>query len=807
MFLHRLRLLNFRQHERTELELGPGLTGIIGQNGAGKTTLLEAIAWAMYGMRAARGSRDSIRRRGAPPRSRVEVELEFSLGAHRYRVVRTLNSAELYQDAEAAPIANSIDAVSERVTRLLGMTRDEFFNTYFTGQKELAVMAAMTATERAQFLSRVLGYERLKLLQDQLKQSRATQRARLEALRGGLLPAEQLEQEVGEADERVARGEVGAAVAREALGQAEATAAALAPEWEAQVAVRDRARALDAEARVAEQVARGAGAECERLQREVAEADVAAARLAELEPRLAPLAGLRREMAALAADAEGFARRTRLATQREELARQRLDLAARHAALPAVEAIREAERLLEEARGDLAAAQAAHDERRTQWAQDAQEARTKLEGLRDQYQELVEQRDRIVAAGADGTCPTCARPLGAEFAAVLGVLEGQLEEVKGNGSFYRQRVEQLKEAPPELEALQARLEAGRAEVEQASARQAKVAAERQESERVARQERQLAERLAALEAELAAVPGAHYDEARHREVQQALAVLEPLVLEAERHRTVVARSAQARGALPAAREADAAARARMAAIAAERGALQEQPERVAALERAVREAALAREAAHVRSVQADAELAAARAARGAVEERRRERAARVREADAVALALRYEEELDRALSDLRTDLNATLRPELSEVASGFLRDLTNGRYTDLELDEDYVAVLVDEGEAKGVISGGEEDVANLALRLAISQMIAERAGQPLSLLVLDEIFGSLDEDRRAAVLELLRSLADRFPQVILITHIDSVRDGFDRIVRVSYDARRGVAMAQDEPRGGSDVAA
>jgi exonuclease SbcC len=221
----------------------------------------------------------------------------------------------------------------------------------------------------------------------------------------------------------------------------------------------------------------------------------------------------------------------------------------------------------------------------------------------------------------------------------------------------------------------------------------------------------------------------------------------------------------------------------------------------------VREAALAREAAHVRSVQADAELAAARAARGAVEERRRERAARVREADAVALALRYEEELDRALSDLRTDLNATLRPELSEVASGFLRDLTNGRYTDLELDEDYVAVLVDEGEAKGVISGGEEDVANLALRLAISQMIAERAGQPLSLLVLDEIFGSLDEDRRAAVLELLRSLADRFPQVILITHIDSVRDGFDRIVRVSYDARRGVAMAQDEPRGGSDVAA
>ena len=161
------------------------------------------------------------------------------------------------------------------------------------------------------------------------------------------------------------------------------------------------------------------------------------------------------------------------------------------------------------------------------------------------------------------------------------------------------------------------------------------------------------------------------------------------------------------------------------------------------------------------------------------------------------------QELDRALTDLRTELNATLRPDLSELASGFLRDLTNGRYTDLELDEDYGATLLDDGDPKAVISGGEEDVANLALRLAISQMIAERAGQPLSLLILDEIFGSLDEDRRAAVVDLLRSLADRFPQVILITHIDSVREGFDRVVRVGFDrgARRRPRCATSRSEG------
>jgi exonuclease SbcC len=165
------------------------------------------------------------------------------------------------------------------------------------------------------------------------------------------------------------------------------------------------------------------------------------------------------------------------------------------------------------------------------------------------------------------------------------------------------------------------------------------------------------------------------------------------------------------------------------------------------------------------------------------------------------------QELDRALTDLRTDLNADLRPDLSDLASGFLRDLTNGRYTDLELDEDYCTTLLEDGDAKAVISSGEEDIANLALRLAISQMIAERAGQPLSLLVLDEIFGSLDDERRVAVVDLLRELGGRFPQVIFITHVEAIGREFDRVLRVAYDATRGASIVKDEPVGGEDVAA
>jgi GNAT superfamily N-acetyltransferase len=152
---------------------------------------------------------------------------------------------------------------------------------------------------------------------------------------------------------------------------------------------------------------------------------------------------------------------------------------------------------------------------------------------------------------------------------------------------------------------------------------------------------------------------------------------------------------------------------------------------------------------------------------------------------------RLHDELDRAYTDLRTDLNVQLRPEMSELASAFLTELTDARYDELELDDSYNLTVIEDGVPKPVISGGEQDIANLCLRLAISQMIAERAGQSFSLLVLDEVFGSLDEARRQNVVELLRGLQDRFEQVILITHIEQVREGLDRVINVRYDEESG----------------
>ncbi len=85
--------------------------------------------------------------------------------------------------APTQPIANSLTAVSELLQRRLGMSRAEFFNTYFTGQKELNVMAAMGPSERAQFLSRVLGYEKLRAAQELVRDQRKLIVAQLSGLR------------------------------------------------------------------------------------------------------------------------------------------------------------------------------------------------------------------------------------------------------------------------------------------------------------------------------------------------------------------------------------------------------------------------------------------------------------------------------------------------------------------------------------------------------------------------------------------------------------------------------------------------
>jgi exonuclease SbcC len=806
MRIDRLRLLNFRQHESTELEFGAGLTGIVGPNGAGKTTLLEAIAWVMYGMKAARGARDHMRRRNAMPRSRMEVELEFSLGAHHYRVLRSLNSAQLWQDHNPEPIATSLDTVTERITRLLGMTREEFFNTYFTGQKDLAVMASLSAPQRAQFLSRVLGYEKIRLAQDRLKAMRQGSRLKVGVLESALPDAEAVATELDRAADRQRAATDAESTSQLRFDELSSRLAAARPHWDKVRATREQLTVLEGERRVGETTARALGERAERVETVLKEARAANAKAEEFGTQLAQLAVLEAEDATLTAQSREFFRQREAIAQRDAQRSRLSEIDAQLARLPQTEQLELVHGRVTGLRQRVAELAQQAEELRTSWVRDSADAQSSRKALLAQFNDLTTQRERLAGMGREGVCPTCARPLGDEFDRVLGLLDRQVEEVRSNGVYYKRRIDQLKDPPPELVALEQGREAVEQEGAELAAEQARLEVQIAERRSLRAERERLVARLADLELVAGAAASA-YDATRHQAVRESVRMLQPLAVEAAGLRSSAARQAELERELEdlARRraEADAALATVMDAIAA----LEFDPDafaRVGAEEASAtaehRGAELALVRARGERESADEALGAARRRAGEAELRRRE----LFEARRVQL---LQDELDRALSELRTDLNQQLRPELSEIASSFLTDLTRGRYDELELNENYEPLLLDDGASKPVISGGEEDVANLALRLAISQMIADRAGQPLSLLVLDEIFGSLDEDRRTAVVELLRSLADRFPQVILITHIDSVRDGFDRVIRVAYDATRGVSDVREEPMGRDGVAA
>ncbi|HXW96297.1 MAG TPA: SMC family ATPase, partial [Gemmatimonadales bacterium] len=566
---------------------------------------------------------------------------------------------------------------------------------------------------------------------------------------------------------------------------------------------REAVAALEGELRLAEHRVITAREAFAQLDRELVTANEARTRLDALGGQLAPLEALRAERQRLDELAGQYAKRQVAQAQLEESRAAAQTIRTRVARLPAADALEQARATLTDLQGRVVAIAETYQEKRSNWDRDLQDARTKRETLRDQYRDLKDQLEQITRAGPDGTCPTCARPLGREYDHVLGVLERQLQDVLFNGNYYKSRIDQLVTEPAELRELERQRDTVERALAEATGQLGRLQAQAQEAPTLQAELLRIEARATELERQAAEGP-ANYDPNRHSEIRRLLADLDPLALQAERLRGQAERAehliTEAEGAerTLSARETEArAVREQLAALGYSETAFVSAREAWEAAERERRDAELA-------IVVAQAERRAAEEGMAAAQRRREERARREEEARSAARELTLYNELDRAFTDLRTDLNQQLRPDLSEIASGFLRDLTNGRYGEVELDEDYVATIIEAGEPKPVLSGGEEDVANLALRLAISQMIADRAGQPLSLLVLDEIFGSLDEERRASVVDLLRSLADRFPQVILITHIESVRDGFDRVIRVDFDVEKGAARVRDEVVGATD---
>jgi exonuclease SbcC len=798
MRLIRLGLKNFRQHADTQLDFRPGLTGIIGPNGSGKTTILEAIAWAIYGSQAVRGTNETLRFNRAPGRAQVRAELDFELRGERYRVARTPRTAELYRLEQEECIASGLGEVTRQLTRRLGMTLREFFNTYFTGQKELQFLAAMGATERARFLAQVLGYERLRSAQGLVREQRKVLKGQVEELQRSLGDPEEIKRAIEEAEVRLreSNSTLAAAVGRQPVGAPRLVQ--LEPSWNELQAGRERDRRLMEDLRVAR-------ARLERVVKEQQEATAELEKLAEAADELAtlreqvrPLEGLPAEEENLRSLAEAESRRSDL---QKQLAQQRgrVETLSRKLAEQETsgEARDELSQTLASQEAECERSETERDDAMSRWQRDRQDAEARLRILRSQAEELKRQIEQLKAQGAQGVCPTCKRPLGSEYDRVLDLVRGQYEEVVQDGKWHNKRVEQLEAEPDEVVAAKETLARAREKREQLKSELAAAESALTQAQTLRVDLKAEEARARVLAGEIAELPEG-YDAERHGKVRDGLERLAELQRQITQLETRLERQPAIRSALAQTEEEERQIRAQIAGLEASRSELGFSEDAYRAAGEEYEAARTELNVARLELERARGEVEAARQAADAA--RRAEREYRqISESIAARQAeFRLHNELDLALGELRDDLNDRVRPELSEIASVFLTELTDGRYNRIELGSDHEVVVLDDGEEKPVISGGEEDISNLVLRLAISQMIAERAGHTLSLLVFDEVFGSLDEQRRESVVRLLQRLQDRFEQVVLITHIESIREGMDQVMRVEYDERTGASVVRDE---------
>ncbi|MFZ9857450.1 MAG: AAA family ATPase [Roseiflexaceae bacterium] len=81
-------------------------------------------------------------------------------------------------------------------------------------------------------------------------------------------------------------------------------------------------------------------------------------------------------------------------------------------------------------------------------------------------------------------------------------------------------------------------------------------------------------------------------------------------------------------------------------------------------------------------------------------------------------------------------------------------------------------------------SGGEAFRISFALRIALSKLLAHRAGHRLETLIIDEGFGTQDAQGRERLVEAINSISEEFRTILVITHVSEVRDMFPTQIHI-----------------------
>ena len=144
-------------------------------------------------------------------------------------------------------------------------------------------------------------------------------------------------------------------------------------------------------------------------------------------------------------------------------------------------------------------------------------------------------------------------------------------------------------------------------------------------------------------------------------------------------------------------------------------------------------------------------------------------------------------------------------PEIETQANDILDRLTSGRmsitfetereYKDKSREDKKQTLDILIRDASGhqreyeLFSGGEAFRINFSIRLALSRVLAQRAGARLQTLVIDEGFGSQDAEGRQRLIEAINLISQDFAKILVITHLDEMKDAFPSRIEVQKTQR------------------
>ena len=740
----RLKLHNFLSYrgEHTVEFDGVTLAALIGPNGSGKSSLIDAVRFALFGH--TRGGSDGVITEGEQA---CRVEFEFALGEEMYLVSRqrsrkgagsTLLSFQMRNGHEPVVLdGKSVSETQRRIEQAIHLTDDLFTVTACANQGNVAAFSQAKPAARKQVLFDILdlvAWERRADVARQLGRDLAAQvetdRTRHAALQATASEADGLREQI--AQNEATQGDVTRQVA--------ATETELAQSQEAkETLLRDR-EADRARRKSLDELAT-------RTQTTKAAIDEVTTRLSQLERavsgKAALLDGIRR-----AEEAQTYAQELEAKRQEDERLAHEAELVDQHkraAVAEHAQAVRSLQERIEHARS-------AHERQ-------VRSLRQRVEDLKSQAEPLA----RVPCADTEmaATCPliTAARKAKAALPGVEAELAKLLEsapianDAKRLSTLESQPVAQTEEKRLR-EIARARKEAGYDATEHAKAKQA-------------------AGKLRDLQETLRKVERA---EAQLSEVKSQL---DGLIAEAKQ-------SAE-----------------RRAALETELGPPRNWDAMLAQIESSVKTARAA-----IADLQTKLQTLGQQ--RGALEERLRLAEQAVAEVEQLSVQVRDGERRLNLLKILaqafgKSGIPALLIeqavPDLEAVANDVLSVLSDGRMSlalrsqretkAKTIQETLDIVIADEhGErAYENFSGGETMRVDLALRIALSVLLASRAGARCEMLVLDETCSPLDEEGRELFVQCLERVTERFATVLVITHVESLKDRFPFRYEVSKNGQ------------------